>query len=183
MTTPTPEPLPPLADSLVIDDDTALAYASAWVRAYCGWHIAPSIDDTVTLDTYGGRYLLLPTLHLTELGDVTLTDPDAIVVEPDHLTWSQVGLVALTCGTWPDGLATVTVDMTHGYDSAPDALAAVVVAVTKRLPAQFANVTAETAGGVSRQYGGLLAGQASLSAAFTAVELMVLDRYKLRARP
>lgn len=175
---------PPLADDLVVDEVDQLAYASAFVRAYCGWHITPSLTEATTLDTNGGTVLLLPTLHLTGLGAVTYTDQAATVVPPANLTWSEKGLVSLEkFGSWPVGLSTVTVSFTHGYDVVPDAVRAVTVALAKRIPAQMDSVTAGTVGGVSWQYGGMLAGQAALSASFTAIEAMVLDRYRLRARP
>jgi hypothetical protein len=58
------------------------------------------------------------------------------------------------------------------------------VSVAKRIPAQFSNVLSETAGGVSRTYGGMLGGSAATSRySFTGVETMLLDRYRLNARP
>ena len=39
--------------------------AQAAVRAYCGWHIAPSLSETLVLDGTGARAFILPTLHLT----------------------------------------------------------------------------------------------------------------------
>lgn len=184
-------PQPPLATSLVVDGVDQLAYASAWVRAYCGWHITPSLSETTILDTNGGTVLVLPTLHMTGLGAVVYSDtvstavpPVATVVPPVNLTWSEKGLVSLNnFGSWPAGLRTVTVSYTHGYAEVPDAVRAVTVAVAKRIPALMDSVTAGAVGGVSWQYGGMLAGQAALSSSFTAVEAMVLDRYRVRASP
>lgn len=166
---------PPLADSeSLADEATRLEYASGMVREYCGWHIFPTITEVITMDTYGGPVLILPTLHLTGLV-VTYTDP--VAVAPGALSWSQQGLVALDSGCWPTGLSTVTASMTHGYPIVPDAVRAVTVAMARRMPAQMANVTLETVGGVTRQYDTAAAGS------FTNLETVILDRYKLRARP
>jgi len=168
---------------LELDTDTQLAYSTAWIRAYCGWHIAPSIIDAATLDTFGGRTLRLPTLHLTDVAYVTYTADDS-VVDPDDLSWSTVGLVERSCGCWPRGLGTVTVEFTHGFDTVPEVLRALTVQMATRLPAQFASVTSETAGGVTRQYGGLLSGQAAVANYMTASEKIILDmHYRLWPAP
>ena len=37
---------------------------SAAIRSYCGWHVAPIVEETMTLDYDGGGILTLPTLRL-----------------------------------------------------------------------------------------------------------------------
>ena len=72
------------------DPDAVLAAAEA-VRSYCGWHIAPAVEETVTLDGSGGRHLLLPSLHVTEVSEIVadlLTRPrrvDAAVQDDSML--------------------------------------------------------------------------------------------------
>lgn len=171
------EPLA-LPGDLVLTDVSEIAYASAWIRAYCGWHIYPSQQDTLTLDTFGGQLLLLPTLHMTALGAIVLT-ADTSTVDPATLSWSQTGALAYrpTAGVfpvavpcWPIGLRTVSATFTHGYDEVPDAIKAVAVGVAKRMGAGFSNVTQEQAGLVTRSYGGIT---------FTPAEQSALNRYRI----
>ena len=61
-----------LADDIV--DVSADLGPQWWVRAaqgavrrYCGWHVAPSITETLRLDGYGGRVLTLPSKHITAI--------------------------------------------------------------------------------------------------------------------
>jgi len=163
---------------LVLTDVSEIAYASAWIRAYCGWHIYPNQEDTLVLDTFGGQLLLLPTLHMTALGAVVLT-ADTSTVAPATLSWSQTGAIAyrpapgvfpIAVPCWPIGLRTTQVTFTHGYAEVPDAIKAVAVGVAKRLPAGFTNVSQEQAGLVTRSYGGIN---------FTPAEQSVLNRYRI----
>jgi len=181
---------PPLIEpsDLTLDAAGQAAYASAWVRAYCGWHIAPSQDDTFTLDTDGGRLVMLPTLFMTALGDVVLT-ADASIIDPTLLSFSLAGMVAYKAPAppftvppavthWPVGFQTVTMSITHGYATVPDAVKGVAVSVAKRLPAQLAMTTLETAGLVTKELGGTLGGGFGF-AGLTVAEQAVLNRYRI----
>jgi hypothetical protein len=99
--------------------------ASAAVRAYCGWHIAPSITETQTVDGPGGWLLVLPTLYLTELTDVT-SDENAV----DDPEWSESGLVRHRW--WSQKFRGVTATMTHGYDDCPAVIVGVVGSMASR---------------------------------------------------
>lgn len=169
----------PLANDLVVDEASQLAFASAWVRAYCGWHIAPSITESVTLDTYGGTRIFLPTKHLTALGAVTLT-ADGSVVDPSTLAMSRLGFISKTGAAWPEGYSAVTVQFTHGYATVPEVVRAACVELAIQLPAQMTNVTAETVGGVSRQFGGKTT--TAYDSVFRKLET-ALENYRIPARP
>lgn len=93
----------------------------AEVRASCGWHIAPSVEETVTVDGPGTHLLVLPTLHLTDLTDVT--DDGSAVTSPE---WSRTGMVRRPFGCWTHKFRGVTATMTHGYDEWPADLLAVM---------------------------------------------------------
>lgn len=95
--------------------------AVAVVRAYCGWHIAPVLTETVTVDAQGGRALVLPSLRIVDVAEVKVGDQ--VVTDPE---WSAAGFIR---GRWPDKLRSVTVTWTHGYEGSPLAL----VAATRRL--------------------------------------------------
>lgn len=139
------------------------------IRSEAGWHIAPSVTETLTLEGNGGRWLILPTLYLTAVTEVRdVTDPDSPVVLGD---WSaaktprfRAGCLRRDCG-WP--CTDLEVDIVHGYDSCPSDLLPAAAAL-----AQVAKVNK----GVSR-VGGV---QYDLSA---VGDLSAIDRYRLPPRP
>lgn len=94
--------------------------ASEAVRRECGWHIAPQVTQTLTLDVSGGPVLILPTLRLVSVSEVRDVTGDA----PRVLTgWrmSQAGMLSRR-GGWPCGFGAVEVDVVHGYDACPPEL-------------------------------------------------------------
>lgn len=100
------------------------------VRGECGWHIAPVVTETITVDSPGGEVLLLPTLKIgevTAVRDVTAETPRAVT------GWraSPSGMLVLT-GGWPRGYAAIEVDLTHGYTTCPDDLLGVIAERAKR---------------------------------------------------
>ena len=56
--------LPLLVEPATLPDIDAAAVraAGAAVRGYCGWHVAPEVEQTITLDGTGGPTLVLPSL-------------------------------------------------------------------------------------------------------------------------
>lgn len=92
--------------------------AAASIRAEAGWHIAPVITETITVNSYGDSTLLaLPTqriVSVTAVRDVTTT--------PLVLTgWgrSSSGSLYRAFG-WPSGV--LEVDLEHGFDETPPEL-------------------------------------------------------------
>jgi hypothetical protein len=163
-------------------DDTAIAY----VQTYCGWHIAPSVTETLTLDGPGGNVLVLPSLYVTDVSAITEdgtvladgTDPDV----PADYTWSQAGIVRRSwatgiwsgwCGVWwTSQLRGIQVDLTHGYDTWPLDLAAVIGTISERVKDNPSNLEQITVGPFSEKYA---TGGASISDG----DLMVLNKYRL----
>lgn len=90
--------------------------ASALIRAYCGWHIAPSITETITLDGKGGSILVLPSLRVTA---ITTVVADGVTLAASAYSWSQSGLVERVGGCWPRKLRSIAVTFTHGYAETP----------------------------------------------------------------
>lgn len=102
--------------------------ACASVRAEARWHIAPVATMTVTVQSFGGTDLRLPSrrvLSVSEVRDVTTGTPYVIT------GWTRVGATLIrtisglaigasdllrTAG-WPAG--TLEVDLVHGYDETP----------------------------------------------------------------
>src|SRR5690348_6332029 len=117
-----------LAASLTATEADRLLQAEALVRAFCGWHIAPSRTEVVTLAGTGGRTLTLPSLHVTAVASVT-SDSDPALTTDDY-DWSPAGV--LTARTYPWSGRAIAVSLTHGYDTPPAEVTAVVQAVAQR---------------------------------------------------
>lgn len=102
-------------------DPQAAAAAAAKVRGLCGWHIAPSVTETVTVPIQAGR-LLLPSLHVTAVSSVLVGGQVATSV------WAAPFSV-IHLPAWRSGFATVT--LTHGYERCPHDVLAVVEQLAK----------------------------------------------------
>ncbi len=103
---------------LPANDATAelLNAALAAARRYCGWHVSPVMEQTVTLDGPGGRVLSLPTLNLVSVAEI---DDDGEVLTAADLRVARVGSVRkVSGGSWSQDLGSVTVKFTHGYTEA-----------------------------------------------------------------
>lgn len=107
-------------------DDYLLDLAVAGIRAEAGWHIAPQVTETLTVDSYGGQLLVLPTrriVSVTAVRDVTASPSTSLTTYRPLVggLWRRNG--------WPVG--TIEVDLTHGYASVPLDLVPVIVARVK----------------------------------------------------
>jgi hypothetical protein len=157
--------------------------ATAAVRRYCGWHIAPTYTETIVLDGPGGHVLTLPTLHVTALGPVT--ENGAVLVEytPSVTTgvfeWSTIGTVRRTCGRWTDRYRAVSVTMTHGFDSAPDVAQIIMQVVAQALSSPL-GATREQAGALSVSWATTAPG-VSGGLSLLQRDLDVLNLYRLGA--
>lgn len=106
------------------------------VRARCGWHIAPVVTETLTLDARGADYIMLPSLRVVEVTAVRVWDEAEQAMVPAsgwslRTGWSANGMLHRP-GGWPDGFRTVEVDLEHGYDTVPTDLAKMVAERTER---------------------------------------------------
>lgn len=124
-----------------------LAGASAGIRRYCGWHIAPVLEETLTGDGPGGRILLLPTGRLRSVVSV---DNGGTVVEVADVDASAMGMLELRGGWWSSRFGAVSVRVQHGYDLAdvPD-VQQVIKQVTANALSSPMGATREQAGMVS----------------------------------
>ena len=148
------------------------AAACEAVRAFCGWHVAPSVSESVTVDGSGGSVQFLPTLHLTAL--TSISSDGVEVTDPE---WSAAGMVRGAC--WSRKFRGVTATMTHGYDEPP----VEVVAVARNL-AESAGVMPGARQITSGPHSVTLteAAQAGASA-MSPAHHAVLDRYRIPQRP
>ena len=155
------------------DPQTVLDQATALVRAYCGWHVAPSVTETITVDGSGSSLQLLPSLYITDIASVTV---DAVLVE--GYTWSQAGYMR-KAGCWP--CEQVTVTLTHGHASVPD-VQAVVLGLASRAQKSPDGVTRTQVGAISESYSLTGVGTAG-GVTLVESDRAVLDRYRIPARP
>lgn len=140
--------------------------ACAAVRAYCGWHIAPSVIEDVILDGSGTQIMMLPTLRLTDL--TAVTDDTTAVDSPE---WSAAGMVRKsTGGYWSWKFRSFTATMTHGYEDCPGEILGVIAEAASR---GVVGVAATQVGQVRIESGGG-------SASFMLDQKAVLDRYRIR---
>lgn len=156
--------------------ETVVKAVAAAIRAEAGWHIAPEITETVTLDAEGGRYLFLPTLHLSNV--TAVRDEDGTVLDG----WSTAPTARFRAGVlrrrdraWPR--RPVEVDVTHGHEACPDdlLLAAAALCADAR---------------VDKATGAVRLGSLSINGAgIEGVDVpgsqvaRTIDRYRIPARP
>lgn len=140
--------------------------AAQEVRSYCGWHIAPEVTETVTVEGLGAA-LLLPTLHLTGITSITHVDSETPLTL-DYVHW------------WPNGKVTgyafsgeYEVTFTHGHAVTPDDVGRVVAAIAGDGIEGLRRVKSWARGPFSETYedGGADSDRA------------VLDRYKIASGP
>ena len=152
----------------------AIAAASAAIRNFCGWHVAPSASCRAVLDVDGKRSLWLPTRCLTSVTSVTVRGQEVTSYQ-----WSRLGQVLPSAWVEP-GLQAATVEYVAGLPVTGDLLALVagVVAHAVALAPTSYGILSETAGGVSltRAQGAAYAG---ISAALTDADKAALAPYKV----
>jgi len=119
--------------------------ATAAIRLWCGWHIAPVITETLALDGEGSASLNLPSGHVV---DVTALRVDGVTQPVGEWDWSTAGMIRLRRGLFPDRFRCVQVDLTHGYAQAP-AVTAVITRAVLGACASPMGATREQAGSIS----------------------------------
>jgi hypothetical protein len=152
--------------------DVALGTA----RRYCGWHVTPSIEETVILDGPGGPTLVLPTLHVGVISEIVECGTH---VEIADVTWSRRGMVAKRSGgRWTTEFSGIQVTYTHGFDTVAD--------FDSMIRAAIGRGGFESADANVRVIGPFQYGTDSASAAgpsFSLAERDILDLYRLERTP
>lgn len=151
--------------------------ALAAIRAYCGWHVAPTVRETLTVDVPAGTILQLPTRHVKEVHAVTINGADREV-----RAWSINGLVDI--GKFSASVGSVKVDLTHGYEweQVPD-LVAVYGQLAKRAALNAGRVRSQGTGPYQVTYATLEGAPIGGSVAMLGSERDILSRYKLTWGP
>lgn len=152
-----------------MDQDAALAA----VRAYCGWHVAPVQEESLTLDGPGSGTLILPSLRVN---DVTSVVENGTELDPDTYEWSRSGMVRRLGWTrWTTRYRGIVITLAHGYEELPLDLQGVVDQLVTRSTAGIpAGLASRTVGPFTESY----ASSSDLSALTTA-DRSTLDRYRL----
>ncbi|RDI13453.1 hypothetical protein DEU38_13428 [Rhodococcus sp. AG1013] len=148
-------------------EEWQLNVANGAVRSYCGWHVAPVVEETVIVDGHGGTILDLPTLRLVSIEEVQV---QGAVVE--DVEWSADGTLR---GQWPDRWRSIEVRMRHGFDAPADLLGVVLDAAARAVNSEL--------GGQAETIGPFSFSASEGSTALFAHEVAVLNRYKLPRLP
>jgi hypothetical protein len=121
--------------------------ASAGLRRWAGWHIAPVLEETLTGDGPGGRLLILPTGRLLSVVSV---DNAGETVDSSTVDASKSGMLELQAGVWSARFGSVSVRVRHGWDLAgvPDISQIIKQAVAMALASPM-GATREQAGTIS----------------------------------
>lgn len=154
-------------------DDSVRGVSNA-IRRYCGWHITPVKDDTVTLDGPGGHELTLPTMRIVGLTSITQL---GTLVESDKYDWSELGEVDLLHGCWSSRYRSIVAAFSHGYEHASD-VERVALAIASRELSSPSGTTREQAGQVSVSYA-ISAPGVSGGLAVLGTEYATLDTYRI----
>ena len=151
------------------------------VRAHCGWHIAPEVTETLTLDSNGADVLVLPTLALNDVTAVRYWNGSEMVPLSGWDTrtgWSSESSTIRHAGGFPRGRRMLEVDVRHGYETVPKSLVAGLVRLLAGPGA--ADVASESLPGHAVTYRG--------TTAYTSTVALLasggaLARYRLGPRP
>lgn len=183
--------LPPLVTplSLVADSggqlkasdprlQAACEAASAAVRRYCRWHVAPLIEDTILIDGNGGKVLQVPSMRVVDVLSVKI---EGVEVPSSHYAWSEAGLIELhgKLGQWkhfPRRYRSVEVTLQHGFDVAPD-LSALASQIARFALASPMGRTREQAGQVAVSWG------TAQGMNFSESALEMMKPYRLQMMP
>lgn len=170
-----PEQIPPIVDGQTqVGADFWLKAAHGSVRRFCGWHVAPVITETITLDGTGGCDLLVPSLRVVEVTRALNDDTDVT----GDIDTSRAGVLRLQHGRWTPRLGRVSVTIRHGYDleEVPE-LAALIIGLAKRGPQAGGIVASQSVNGASVSYA--TSGGAPISIPLLNAEKQALAPYWL----
>lgn len=120
--------------------------ATRAIRDYCGWHVAPVITATLTLDGTGTGTVLLPSRRVV---DVLSVKVDGQELEATAYEWSADGLLRRRRGCWPDRYRGLAVGLKHGFDD-DTVLSTVVASIVARIRMDPSGMLASQGAGTQR---------------------------------
>ena len=147
------------------------------IRNYCGWHVAPVVNEIRKFDYDGSGRLFIPTLSLVDVQRVSVAGNDLY-----GWSFSADGWLTFSPSfTPPAGDRVVTVEFKHGFAHAPE-LSLVLERVEARLAAlPAAPLSYQRAG--SQAVGYLSRNGDVLGFSLSDSEKAALDRYRLGVAP
>jgi hypothetical protein len=154
--------------------------AEELAREYCGWHIAPSRTETLTVDGANGPFQPLPTLGLAALTAVT---EEGYTLDVTGIDWSTYGLLTKrTGGYWTPRRRGVVATITHGLATPPPWLVTLICGVAGRAMQTPLGIVQETGGAEAVTYAQPAPGGAGTIMLHPG-ERRMLDRLALPGRP
>ena len=156
---------------------TAEAAATRAIRDYCGWHIAPVLNESIILDGTGTDTLLLPSRRVL---DVTSVKVDGETLEADAYDWSADGMLHRRHRhrRWPRRYRSIEVELRHGFEDM-SVLADLVTSIAARVQIDPTGALASQRAGT--QYVGFTTG--ATGGGLMASEMARLEPYRLTWGP
>lgn len=137
-----------LEDDEILRVDRLIAMMTKKVRTFLGQYIEEVENDAVELEPDSWGRVRLPQRPVTAVASVTV---EGETVPAALYTWTAQGALTRTFGYW---LSPVTVVYTHGYETVPDDIAAVVAElVVAKFSTPEGQVRSESIGSYSVSYG------------------------------
>lgn len=125
--------------------------AQSTIRRFCGWHVAPIVEETLTVDSPGGRSLTVPSGRIVELLGLTV---DGVAVDVSGVDVSERGgVLTWRAGWFPDRDGVVQVRLRHGFDpvEVPE-VAALIQTLAGRAASGVGLVKSQGVGGAQVSY-------------------------------
>jgi hypothetical protein len=148
------------------------------IRDYCGWHIAPTMDATITVDGSNAKVFQLPTLRLNSVTSVTENGTE--LVDDADYRWSADGSL-IRAHRWTGRYRGVVAVVNHGYDQVPESITSVILDATGT--ALAVPVGEAVAASVGETMGPFSFERPDFKVEFTAAQRRVLDHYRIPGPP
>ena len=123
--------------------EAKIAGVSAAIRDWCGWHVSPVLDCSITTESEG-NLLVLPVMFLREI------DRFEVQRSACEVQFKSNGLVRLAHGFFPDAWASIECDFKAGVESA--VLAEIVAQIASNALVAAPGIAEEHAGSVGATY-------------------------------
>ena len=164
---------PTLPTTEVVDWKAA---ALLTARRYCGWHVAPVIEEDLDpIDGPGGHALLVPSGRLLEVLKIV---EDGVELDPASLEISRDGIIRKADGSrWTDKLGAIKMTIKHGHEMFDD-LIGVIEQVAARSAATGSGAVSAGAGPFSIRRGTTSGGSVA-GAPLLLSEKATLDPYRI----
>lgn len=157
------------------DDPTsaelAIDIASDIIRTYCGHSITKILNDNIFIDGNGTDTILLPA---APVNGIDLIEIDGELLETTKYKYSKKGWVKrIDKNIFPNTPNSIEIIYNHGYDTIPDAILGVVLALAGRITDGSSGIKQETIGSYSVTY-------ADPAPVLRANEQAALDNFKVQ---